>query len=68
MVPLTAVIQTTWEPLHGQKADTITSNSSSGRRTQKTPAPDDPTQNGCVAIRLRLKEALSVTISLAGLA
>jgi hypothetical protein len=36
MVPLTAVVQTTWEPLHGQNVDTITSNSSSGRRTQKT--------------------------------
>jgi hypothetical protein len=36
MVRLTALVQTTREPLHGQNVDTITSNSSSRRRTQET--------------------------------
>ena len=68
MVPVTAVLQATWEPLHGQKTDTIASNFSSGRLHQKPPAPGGSEENDSVGIRFRLKEAFSMTISLVGLA
>jgi hypothetical protein len=55
----------TWEPLHGQETDTITSNSLSGGRKQKNARAGRADVERCGAFRLHLKEGFSMTISLA---